>query len=244
MALLCRPCRRRQLVVALVVAAHVQQTVAERAAVDVEESLVLLHGAVRGQIALGDHCVDPCGGDVGDRAGVHRLGIGRLTRLDGEGVPLVDSVDLATDHLAEVHVVDRRDPAQQLTAARQRAHGSVPHLDVPIGREVVEHPGLGAVPHDDLVVGDGQHLGSLVWVHDPRIGSCARRHRTPPLFGVPRHANPLASGLVEFPPPDDLRDRKARNSGSARTDESGLRDARGETEPAGTTNVPRTASAT
>ena len=59
----------------VVVAAHVDEPVAERAAVDGEEPLVLLGGAAGREVALGDDDGGVDGGDLGDGGGVHHLGV-------------------------------------------------------------------------------------------------------------------------------------------------------------------------
>jgi hypothetical protein len=84
----------------------VQEPVAERGAVGVEERLVLGPGAHRREIALDHDGVGVDRTDVGDGAPVHELGVRLVARRRRVHGVVVDTVEDAALDLAEVHVVD------------------------------------------------------------------------------------------------------------------------------------------
>jgi hypothetical protein len=139
-----------------VVAPHVVEPIAERPAPHLEEPLVLLGGAEVGVVALGDDDDRVELGDLGDRGGVHGLGVGRLAGQRGEDRTGVVAFEVAALDLAEVDVVDGGEGGEQLAAgpiegayvdAVEVVHGAggQPGVAAHLGPEVADH----------LVVGDG-----------------------------------------------------------------------------------------
>jgi len=81
-----------------------------------EKLLELLRLAVPGQVALDDHDDRVDGGDLGRGGSVHDLRIRRLAGFAAQDRPDRVIVDPPTLELTEMHVVDGREPAQQLAA--------------------------------------------------------------------------------------------------------------------------------
>ena len=103
---------------AVVISPDGEQALPERCPIAAFERGELLVGALRRQVALGDHRRprrDVVGLDqLGDRRAVHHLGIrrgARRTRMIGPSSLVPDAAGLG---LAEVDVVDRGEPALQL----------------------------------------------------------------------------------------------------------------------------------
>jgi hypothetical protein len=136
----------------------VHEPIAEHA-VAVQERRVLLVGAFTGEVALGEHGCRVDGADVGDRAPVHDL---RVRRVTGRGLQHRSGVDAFDDparHLAEVHVVHRGEPAQQLAARPGKgANGDAEHLVGRVGLQPGERVCHGAVVQHHQVVGDRRQI--------------------------------------------------------------------------------------
>ena len=162
----------RLTVVAVVVAAHRVEPLAEGAPVEPEECGVLLVTSVGGEVALHDHGGRIDRSDLGDRAGVHHLWIRRLSRLATKHGPVeVEFLEDAALGLAEVHVVDRGEPAQERPLGpRQRAYRRVEKRVVGVGLEPIEAMGSVVVVEDDLVVRDRREL----CCHSPYQGRARR----------------------------------------------------------------------
>ena len=143
-------------VVGVVVAAHHVQPVAERTPVAGLERRPLLGPAVLGEVALHEHRERVDVGDLGDRAPVHRLGVGLLAGLGALDRPERVVVDPAGLHLAEVDVVHGREAAQQFAVgADEGAHRHAADLVHGARLEVFEPVHDEAVVGHDQVVGDG-----------------------------------------------------------------------------------------
>ncbi len=142
--------------VRVVVAPDHLETIPERLPIAGFERRELLIHPVRGEIALGHDRGRVERGDLGRGTPVHRLGICRLPRadpLDGTERAVTDPTRL---DLAEVDVVHRGEPAQQLAAgAGQRADGHTLELVRGVGLEAVEAQDTRAVVQHDEVLGDG-----------------------------------------------------------------------------------------
>ncbi len=145
--------------VAVVVAPHGVEALAERATVELPEGCVLLVVTVGSEVSLDDHRRGVDRGDLGDRAGVHHLGIRRFARLGAKhGLGPERLVD-AAHFFAEMNVVHGREAAQQLAARpRQGAHLDAHQRVLRVRREPVEPMHLGALVEHDFVVGDRREL--------------------------------------------------------------------------------------
>ena len=158
--------------VAVVVAAHVEQALAEPAVAG-QEGGVLVVRAVEGEVALHQHGIGVDGGDLGDRGAVHHLGVGlgalgRSQHGAGVGGLLHEAAHL----LAEVHVVHRHERAEPFARrAGQRAEHRAPDVVVRVGVQTVDAQHAGAVVEDDEVVGDGGDLD-----HPGTVAPQARLH--------------------------------------------------------------------
>ena len=129
---------------AVVVAPHVHEAVAERAAPELEEPLVVRVEAVVGQVALDDDRVGREARGVCDDRGAHHLGVRRLALGAAEHLEGRAALDVPADGLADVHVVGRGEGAADLAEVAHRAELDAVLGELGVGREAVE-------PHDAAV---------------------------------------------------------------------------------------------
>ena len=146
--------------VAVVVAAHRVEAIAERAAVEASEGGVLVVLPVGGEIALHDHRRRIDGADLGDRARVHHLGVRRLSRL---GLRRRAPNSSSSRRRTRSRRSARRSPSRTGRAARQPGRGRVrTAVSISVysvsGARSSNRCAVSSVVEDDLVVGDGREL--------------------------------------------------------------------------------------
>lgn len=149
-------------VIRVVIAANDMEAIAEGIPIEGFERGKLVISAVACEVTLHHNSGKIRMQHLGDGRVVHRLGMGRLTERDLLNRAAWIVVDLATLNLAEVQVVDRADPTQQLTVGtRQRSHlMSSDVMDggrVEFGETDDEAGGPGLMGHDQIV-GDGRDV--------------------------------------------------------------------------------------
>jgi len=144
---------------AIVVAAHHVQTLSERGAVALLERSPLGLGAVVRQVTFHDHGGGVDASDLGYRAAVHHVGVGRFPWSATQDRPVRVVVDAPALGFAEVHVVDGREPAQQLADwSHPRVRGNAVEVVVRVRTQPVIAKGLLTQVQHDRVVGDGGQL--------------------------------------------------------------------------------------
>ncbi len=157
----------------VVVAAHHVEEGAERRAIAGLEGVPFAAGPLGGEVTLDDHRYRIDGCHLVGRGQVHHFRIGLRTGLGASDRTLAQIVDPAGLDFAEVHVVDRGEPAQQLTVGpSERVDRDAVEVVRGVWCQCVIAAYVETVVDHDEVVGDGGdvHVGTSIRSATERAG--------------------------------------------------------------------------